>query len=92
MTRHLFLAITLIGTGVLLSSPASAVTGAQCEEQGVNCEDRCSDITGGAGAFRGHVHNCIQHCARQVNACLVNAHIRRVSVTGRNLSIWPPTR
>jgi hypothetical protein len=33
MARHLFFAITLIGTAVLLNSPAEAVTAARCEDQ-----------------------------------------------------------
>jgi hypothetical protein len=76
MTRHLFLAITLIGTGVLLMSPAGAVTPLQCEDRAVNCGARCTDFTGGAGDFRGHQNRCIAYCAWQVNRCLSNAHIR----------------
>ena len=38
MARHLFFAITLIGTGVLLNSPAEAVPdAARCEDQAANC-------------------------------------------------------
>jgi hypothetical protein len=92
MTRHLFFAIALIGSGVLLVSPAAATTAAQCEEQGLNCEGGCPDITGGAGAFRGRQNMCIEHCVRRVNACLVNAHLHRVPVTRPNPSIWPPMR
>ena len=77
MTRHLFFAITLIGTGVLLVSPAGAATALQCEDHAVNCEARCTDFTGGAGDFRGHQNKCLSYCARQVNRCLGNAHIRR---------------
>ena len=40
MTRHLFFAITLIGTGVFLGLPAEAVTAARCEDQGANCIGR----------------------------------------------------
>jgi hypothetical protein len=75
MTRHLFLAITLIGSGVLVSS-AEAATALQCEDRAVNCEARCTDVTGGAGDVRGHQNKCNEHCARHVNRCLVNAHSR----------------
>ena len=37
MARHLFFAITLIGTGVLITSPAEAVTAARCEDRAANC-------------------------------------------------------
>jgi len=76
MTRQLFFAITLIGTGVLLMSPAAAVTALQCEDHAVNCEARCTDVTGGAGDVRGHQNKCLSSCARQVNRCLGNAHLR----------------
>ena len=76
MTRHLFVAIALIATGVLLVLPAEAVTPLQCEDHAVNCGDRCTDFTGGAGDFRGHQNKCINYCARQVNRCLAKAHIR----------------
>jgi hypothetical protein len=48
MARHLFFAITLIGIGVLLNSPAEAVTdAAQCEDQAANCVGRCANPGGG---------------------------------------------
>jgi hypothetical protein len=75
MTRHLF-AIALIGSGLLVISPAEAVTALQCEDRAVNCGDRCTDVTGGAGDVRGHLNKCIQVCARQVNRCLNSAFIR----------------
>ena len=37
MTRQLFLAITLIGTAMLLNSTAEAVTAPQCENRAANC-------------------------------------------------------
>jgi hypothetical protein len=43
MARHLFFAITLIGTGVLLNSPAEAVTAARCEDQTAQCVGRCAN-------------------------------------------------
>ena len=74
MTRHLFFAITLIGTGVLLISPAEAVTALRCEDQAVDCG--CIDFTGGAGDLRGHQNKCNQYCARQLSRCLSNAFMR----------------
>ena len=47
MTRHLFFAITLIGTGVLLNSPAEATTDYQCEDRAANCVGRCANRGGG---------------------------------------------
>jgi hypothetical protein len=57
MARHLFFAITLIGIGALLNSPADAVPdAARCEDQAANCLGRCVNPTGGtfdARAWRG---------------------------------------
>ena len=69
MARHLFLAITLIGTGVLLNSPAEALTAARCEDQAANCVGRCANPSGGAGQ-----NKCMLYCDRQVNRCLIRAH------------------
>jgi hypothetical protein len=77
MTRHLFFAITLIGTGVLLCSPAEAATAFRCEDQAANCVGRCANFTAGAGDFRGHQNQCMRYCDRQVTRCLANAYIRR---------------
>jgi len=66
MTRHLFFAITLIGTGVLLNSPAEAVTAARCEDQAANCVGRCANPTGGANQ-----NKCMRNCDRQVTRCLI---------------------
>src|SRR5450755_3448966 len=45
MARHLFFAITLIGIGVLLNSPAEAVPdAARCEDQAANCLGRCQPL------------------------------------------------
>ena len=52
MTRHLFFAITLLGTGVFLSSPVEAVTAARCEDQTANCIGRCANPS--VGCFRTH--------------------------------------
>ena len=69
MTRHLFFAITVIGTGVLLNSPAEAATPMQCEERAANCVGRCSDMTGGAGDRRGRQNKCLPSCVRQLMRC-----------------------
>jgi hypothetical protein len=66
MTRHLFFAITLIGTGVLLNSPAEAVTAARCEDQAANCVGRCANPRGGANQ-----NKCMRNCDRQVTRCLI---------------------
>jgi hypothetical protein len=68
MARHLFFAITLIGTGVLLNSPAEAVTAARCEDQAANCVGRCANPTGGANQ-----NKCMRSCDRLVTRCLIRA-------------------
>jgi hypothetical protein len=65
MARHLFFAITLIGTGVL-NSPAEAVTAARCEDQAANCVGTCANPGGGANQ-----NNCMRYCDRQVTKCLI---------------------
>jgi len=74
MTRHLFYAITLIGTGMFLASSAEAVTAARCEDRGANCVGTCADYTGGAGDVRGHQNVCMRACDRQTTRCLIRAH------------------
>ena len=70
MTRHLFFAITLIGIGVFLNSPAEAVAdAAQCEDRASNCVGRCANPGGGTND-----NKCMRHCDRQVNRCLIRAH------------------
>ncbi len=69
MTRHLFFAITLIGTGVLLNSPAEAVTAAWCQNQTTNCIGRCANPSGGANQ-----NPCMSHCDRQVTSCMIRAY------------------
>ena len=70
MARHLFFAITLIGTGVLLNSPAEAVIdAARCEDQAANCVGRCANPGGGTND-----NKCMTYCDRQVTRCLVRAH------------------
>ena len=70
MARHLFFAITLIGIGVLLNSPAEAVTdAAQCEDQTANCMGGCTNPTGGVNQ-----NKCMNYCDRQVTRCLIRAH------------------
>jgi hypothetical protein len=70
MARHLFLAITLIGIGMLLDSPAGAVSdAAQCEDQAANCIGRCANPGGGTND-----NKCMIYCDRHVNRCLIRAH------------------
>ena len=83
MTLHLFFAITFIGTGALLISPAEAVAAARCGDQAANCVGRCADFTGGAGDYRGHQNKCMLHCDRRETACSANAYIRGLSVRWR---------
>jgi len=73
MARQLFFAITLIGSiGVLLNSPAEAVTDAsQCEDQAANCVGRCVNPNGGTGQSR-----CMLSCDRQVTRCLIRVQAR----------------
>jgi hypothetical protein len=69
MARHLFFAITLIGTGVLLNTPAEAVTAAQCQDQTANCIGRCANPSGGANRSP-----CMSYCDRQVTSCMIRAY------------------
>jgi hypothetical protein len=70
MARHFFFAITLIGIGVLLNSPAEAVTNAaRCEDQAANCVGRCANPGGGTNQ-----NKCMSRCDRQVTKCLIRAH------------------
>ena len=69
MARHLFFAITLIGTGVLLNLPAEAVTAARCEDQAANCVGGCANPNGGANQDK-----CMRSCDRQVTRCMIRAH------------------
>jgi hypothetical protein len=73
MTRHLLFAITLIGTGVLLSSAAKAVTAMECEERAANCIGRCADRTGGAGDWGGHQNKCLPNCVRRLDRCTIRS-------------------
>ncbi len=71
MARHLFFAITIIGTGVLLNSPAEAVTdAARCENQAANCMGGCANP--GAGT---NDNKCMSYCDRRVMRCLVRARM-----------------
>jgi len=69
MARHLFFAITLIGIGVLLNSPAEAVTAARCEDRAANCVGGCANPTGG-----WYQNKCMRYCERPVTSCLIRAH------------------
>ncbi len=68
MAWHLFFAMTLIGTGVLLNSRAEAVTAARCQDQAANCIGRCANRSGGANQ-----NPCMSYCDRQVTSCLIRA-------------------
>jgi hypothetical protein len=72
MTRHLFFAITVIGAGGLLNSPAEAQQW-QCEDRASNCLGRCANRTGGAGDLGGHQIKCLSYCDRQLIRCVDNA-------------------
>jgi hypothetical protein len=76
MTRHLFLAITLIGTGVLLNSPAAAIP-RQCDDRFANCFGRCADRTGGAGDWAGHQNKCLLSCDRRLTSCMIRDAMTR---------------
>jgi hypothetical protein len=70
MARHLFFAITLMGIGMLLNSPAEAVIDApRCENNAANCVGRCANP--GAGTNQ---NKCMWSCDRQVTRCLIRAH------------------
>ena len=69
MARHLFFAITIIGTGVFLNSPAQAVTTARCGDQAANCIGRCANPSGGANQSP-----CMNSCDRQSTSCMVHAY------------------
>jgi hypothetical protein len=70
MARHHFFAITLIGFGVLLNSPAEAVTNAaRCEDQAANCIGSCANPGGGTNN-----NKCMSYCDRQVSRCLIRAY------------------
>ena len=77
MTRHLFFAITLIGTGVLLNSPAEAATAARCEDRAANCVGRCANPTGGANP-----NKCMRYCDRQLTRRLIRAHQGQAAAFG----------
>jgi hypothetical protein len=74
MTRHLFFAIALIGTGVLLNSPSEAQHW-RCEDRAANCQGRCTDRAAGVSDW-GRLNKCWR-CDRQVTKCVINANLRR---------------
>ena len=76
MTRHLFLATSLIATAVLLNSPSTASI-QQCEDRHVSCLGRCADWTGGAGDLRGRQNQCLPLCDRRLTQCFVRDAMRR---------------
>ena len=69
MARHLFLAIGLIGIGVLLNAPAQAVSAVRCEDRASNCVGRCANPGGGTNN-----NKCMLYCDRQVTRCLIRVH------------------
>jgi hypothetical protein len=69
MTRHLFFAIVVIGTGAFLNSPAEAATALQCEDRAANCLGRCRDMSGGAGDWKGLQNKCVPSCVRRLLRC-----------------------
>jgi hypothetical protein len=69
MVRHLFFAITLIGTGALINSPAEAVTAARCENRAANCVGGCANPNGG-----WYQNKCMRSCERPVTSCLIRAY------------------
>ena len=74
MTRHLFLAIALAGTAVLLNASAEATSQLRCEDRAANCVGSCANYTAGAGDFRGRQNKCMAACDRRVISCLVRAN------------------
>ena len=89
MTRHLSFAIALAVSAALPLAPAGAATPLRCENRAVNCQARCTDVTGGAGDFKGHLNTCNQYCAQRVNICLSNAFIlRNASIRAYPLRWW----
>jgi hypothetical protein len=70
MARHLFFAITLMGIGVLLNSPAEALRdAAQCENNAANCVGRCANPGGGTNN-----NKCMRSCDQHVTKCLIRWH------------------
>jgi hypothetical protein len=70
MARHLFFAVTIICTGLLLYSPAQAVTDeANCENNAANCVGRCANPGSGAND-----NKCMNRCDRHVRICLIRAY------------------
>ncbi len=74
MTRHLFLAVALAGTALLLNAPAQAVSPLQCENRAANCIGSCTNYTAGAGDYGGRQNKCMAACDRRVISCLVRAN------------------
>jgi hypothetical protein len=69
MARHLFIAFALICTGVLINSPAEAVTAARCEDRAANCVGGCLNPNGG-----WYQNKCMRSCDRRVSICLIRAY------------------
>jgi len=69
MARQLFLAIALVGTGVLLNTSAGATIAYRCEDRAANCVGRCANPGGGTND-----NKCMSRCDKRVIKCLVRAH------------------
>ena len=77
MTRQLFLAIALMGTGVFLGSSAATASIQQCEDKHVNCLGRCADMSGGAGDWGGRQNLCLPSCDRRLRQCFIRDALSR---------------
>lgn len=77
MPRHLFLAIGLAATALLLNSPSATASTQRCEDRHVNCLGNCPDWTGGAGDYLGHQKKCLLVCDRRLTQCFVRDAVRR---------------
>ena len=74
MTRHLFFAIALIGTGVLPNSPCEAPHW-RVVDRFAKCLGRCTDRAAGISDWE-RLDKCWR-CDRQVTKCVINANMRR---------------
>ena len=71
MTRHLPLAIALIGAVVVLGPRTATASLQQCEDKHVYCLGRCADMAGGAGDWAGRQNKCLPACDRRLRQCFV---------------------
>ena len=73
MIRHLFFAITLIGTGMLLNAQAEAMTSSRCEDRAQIASADVPTPRVGAVTGEGIKNKCMLYCDRQVSRCLIRA-------------------